>query len=78
MKLELGDGKWDVICDAHQLEGALMNLSINARDAMADGGDLTISVADRKVTVPDLSDPEGAKPEITSLSRSRIRESDDA
>jgi signal transduction histidine kinase/ActR/RegA family two-component response regulator len=62
LKLELGDGKWDVICDAHQLEGALMNLSINARDAMADGGDLTISVADRKVTVPDLSDPEGAKP----------------
>jgi signal transduction histidine kinase/ActR/RegA family two-component response regulator len=62
LKLELGDGKWDVICDAHQLEGALMNLSINARDAMADGGELTISVADRKVTVPDLSDPEGAKP----------------
>ncbi len=62
LKLELGDGKWDVICDAHQLEGALMNLAINARDAMADGGELTISVSDRKVTVPDLSDPEGAKP----------------
>jgi signal transduction histidine kinase len=61
LKLELGDGKWDVICDPHQLEGALMNLAINARDAMADGGELTISVSDRKVTVPDLSDPGGGQ-----------------
>jgi signal transduction histidine kinase/ActR/RegA family two-component response regulator len=62
LKLELGDGKWDVICDAHQLEGALMNLAINARDAMPDGGELTISVTDRKVTARDFADPEEAKP----------------
>ena len=62
LDLRLGDGKWDVICDAHQLEGALMNLAINARDAMPDGGELTISVTDRKVTARDFSDPEEAKP----------------
>ena len=62
LKLELGDGKSDVICDAHQLEGALMNLAINARDAMPDGGELTISVTDRKVTARDFADPEEAKP----------------
>ncbi len=62
LKLELGDGKSDVICDAHQLEGALMNLAINGRDAMPDGGELTISVADRKVTARDFADPEEAKP----------------
>jgi CheY-like chemotaxis protein/anti-sigma regulatory factor (Ser/Thr protein kinase) len=62
LMLNLGDGKSDVICDAHQLEGALMNLAINARDAMPDGGELTISVTDRKVTARDFADPEEAKP----------------
>ncbi|MCX7514637.1 hybrid sensor histidine kinase/response regulator [Frateuria hangzhouensis] len=43
------DDLWTILCDPNQLENALLNLCINARDAMAEGGRLTIATANRHI-----------------------------
>jgi PAS domain S-box-containing protein len=45
MVYSCADDLWLIRCDANQLENAILNLAINARDAMPDGGTLTISTA---------------------------------
>jgi PAS domain S-box-containing protein len=60
---ELSDQLWPVDADAGALELALLNLAFNARDAMKDGGKLTISAHN----VVLKGDPDGLKGEHVAL-----------
>jgi signal transduction histidine kinase/CheY-like chemotaxis protein len=41
----LAGGLWEAVVDPNQLENALLNLAINARDAMPGGGKITVETA---------------------------------
>ncbi|HEY8607709.1 MAG TPA: ATP-binding protein [Noviherbaspirillum sp.] len=49
LELRLAAELWPVACDPNQLENALLNLAINARDAMPGGGTLTVET--RKLVI---------------------------
>ena len=45
LEVVVAGGLWLTLCDPNQLENAILNLAINARDAMPEGGRLTIETA---------------------------------
>jgi len=45
IEIVLGGGIWKTFVDGNQLESVLLNLAVNARDAMPNGGKLTIETA---------------------------------
>ncbi len=47
---------WPTWVDPHQLENAILNLAVNARDAMEGQGQLTISACNRKLLASEVGD----------------------
>ncbi|MBN8875445.1 MAG: PAS domain S-box protein [Rhodospirillales bacterium] len=62
LDLHLRDGRARVLCDPNELESALLNLCINARDAMPDGGHLIMGTADVTFEAADLAQEQAAQP----------------
>ena len=47
LEMVAAEGLWNTLVDQHQLENALLNLCINARDAMPEGGRLHIELGNK-------------------------------
>jgi signal transduction histidine kinase len=62
LDMRLANGRWLVMCDPDQMESALLNLCINARDAMPDGGWLTVGTQEVMLTDADVADHEDMAP----------------
>lgn len=61
VRLELDDGLWQALTDPTQTEMIILNLAINARDAMPTGGQLILSTHNTHISQPP-SRPEHPEP----------------
>ncbi|KRB82495.1 histidine kinase [Sphingomonas sp. Root710] len=59
VRVDVGRARWPIWADAHQLENAILNLAVNARDAMEGAGRLDISAEDVAI---GTDDPGGLAP----------------
>jgi CheY-like chemotaxis protein/anti-sigma regulatory factor (Ser/Thr protein kinase) len=58
VRLSIPEDLWSVEVDPHELETAIVNLAVNARDAMPKGGSITIEARNMHVPKGFLSDAE--------------------
>jgi signal transduction histidine kinase/CheY-like chemotaxis protein len=54
IETQLAGGLWRTFVDSNQLENAILNLAVNSRDAMPEGGTLTLAVTNACLDADDL------------------------
>ncbi|MBY6266303.1 PAS domain-containing sensor histidine kinase [Azospirillum sp. 412522] len=62
LERRLAEPLWPVHADVNQIESALLNLVINARDAMPDGGCVTVETGNASLGAGDLVAEPGVEP----------------
>ncbi|CAO3441394.1 PAS domain S-box protein [Azospirillum endophyticum] len=62
LEQRLAESLWPAHADVNQIESALLNLVINARDAMPGGGCVTVETADASLRPADLANEPGVEP----------------
>ncbi|HET9335406.1 MAG TPA: ATP-binding protein [Sphingomicrobium sp.] len=61
IETDLANDAWPVFVDSHQLENAILNLAVNARDAMDRTGTLTIRTCNRRMEANQVGDIRGGE-----------------
>jgi len=67
LEFELEPGLWPVLCDPNQLDSAVLNLAINARDAMPGGGTLRLcsrNMEDGRIRIAVTDTGTGMPPDV--------------
>jgi len=62
LEVSIDEGLWRARTDANQVESAILNLAINARDAMPDGGRLTVQTSNAVIDSGYAALNEGVTP----------------
>jgi PAS domain S-box-containing protein len=72
LQVELGPDLWPVLFDPAQLEQVILNLAVNARDAMPEGGRLEISACNTEVRPAAAA--RGGERQVDQWVRLRVRD----
>jgi PAS domain S-box-containing protein len=62
VRMQLADGLWPALADLSEVENAILNIAINARDAMPHGGRLMIETDNKSLGPDDVAGEAGLKP----------------
>ena len=60
--VDVASDLWPVLADVGNLQAAILNLAVNARDAMGDGGTLCLRLRNRSLDAAQLAGQPGADP----------------